>query len=274
MWLVGHGALAQNTLRDTILFDFDKYDLTQIAVDQLNKISKIIQREKIKSIELVGHTDHDGSDEYNVVLSKRRVNAVLNYLVSKDVEQNIITSDYSGEKVPIATNGNEAGRQKNRRVVLELNYGDADQKIKDADQKFKLHPYMKNEIKGKRGTKITIPRDAMVLALTGKTPCRSVNMKLRENYAEPDVTYFKQAIDTQGKELLVNGKIRFSAQCAKGELKIKGGMKIKLELYTEYEGAEVYIGKYTKDGIKWVRLSNSYVNVPDFGQVLFYMVAP
>ena len=269
--LVSNGALAQNTWRDTVFFDYDKYNINQIEQEKLNVFVKKIKALKVNSAKIVGHTDHDGSDEYNIILSKRRVNAVLNYLVSKDVEQNIITSDYSGEKAPIADNSTESGKHKNRRVDILIKYEEEED---DEVQSFKLHPYLENEVKGNKGTVITIPRDAMVLKLTNKVPCRTVNMDLTERYGEPDVNYFKYAIDTTGVELLANGTIRYSALCAKGELKIISGQKIKLELYTEYEGAEIFIGKYTKDGIKWFRQNNSYVYIPDFGQVLFYMVAP
>jgi OOP family OmpA-OmpF porin len=68
----------------------------------------------------IGHTDSIGTDEYNQKLSVRRAESVKAYLVSKGVEQNRVYTEGKGKKQPVATNKTKEGRQKNRRVEIEV----------------------------------------------------------------------------------------------------------------------------------------------------------
>ena len=71
----------------------------------------------LKNFEIDGHTDSDGSDEYNQVLSEKRANSVKNFLVSQGVTAEITTKGY-GESKPVASNDTAEGKQKNRRVEI------------------------------------------------------------------------------------------------------------------------------------------------------------
>ncbi|WP_107993548.1 OmpA family protein [Neisseria elongata] len=111
------------TLGDGVLFDFDKHDIRPDASDILDKLSAALtQVEQIKSIEIGGHTDAKGSDDYNLALSDRRANAVVQALQSRGVTTSMSATGY-GESKPVATNevngkDNPAGRQLNRRVEI------------------------------------------------------------------------------------------------------------------------------------------------------------
>ena len=67
-------------------------------------------------IEIRGHTDVRGEYDYNIDLSQRRAQAVVNYLLSKGITKNRVTSKGYGSTMPIADNETAEGRQKNRRV--------------------------------------------------------------------------------------------------------------------------------------------------------------
>ena len=71
-------------------------------------------------IDVMGHTDSTGSDEYNLDLSRRRAESVSNYLVSRGVARARVESIGYGEEFPIADNGTEAGRSQNRRVEIRI----------------------------------------------------------------------------------------------------------------------------------------------------------
>jgi outer membrane protein OmpA-like peptidoglycan-associated protein len=73
-------------------------------------------------LNIAGHTDWVGSDEYNQKLSDSRAASVMNYLISKGVDASRIKSKGYGESTPIADNKTAAGRAKNRRVELMLSY--------------------------------------------------------------------------------------------------------------------------------------------------------
>ena len=68
----------------------------------------------------IGHTDSIGSDAYNQKLSVRRAESVKAYLVSKGIEPNRVYTEGKGEKQPVASNKTKDGRQKNRRVEIEI----------------------------------------------------------------------------------------------------------------------------------------------------------
>lgn len=111
------------TLSDagSVLFAFDKSDLTPAAQSQLDEVMPRLQSPDVTSIKVIGHTDSKGSDAYNQALSERRASSVAAYLLGMHVAPNKITSEGRGESEPVADNETEEGRAKNRRVELHLN---------------------------------------------------------------------------------------------------------------------------------------------------------
>ena len=71
-------------------------------------------------LQIAGHTDNVGNDQVNLILSKKRAEAVRDYLVSKGVPADRIRTLFFGETQPIASNDTEEGRQKNRRVEMTI----------------------------------------------------------------------------------------------------------------------------------------------------------
>lgn len=101
-----------------VLFDFDKYELKPGAREKMAKVSGILLAYPGLKIELEGHTDSVGSDEYNQVLSERRANSVRAYLIGQGVPPDTVSAVGLGKANPVASNSNEAGRLKNRRVEM------------------------------------------------------------------------------------------------------------------------------------------------------------
>jgi outer membrane protein OmpA-like peptidoglycan-associated protein len=101
-----------------VLFDFDKYTLKPDARERLAKISGIVLAYPDLKLQVEGHTDSIGSDEYNQTLSEKRAQSVQGYLVSSGVLPDHISSTGLGKADPVADNGTAAGRQLNRRVDM------------------------------------------------------------------------------------------------------------------------------------------------------------
>jgi outer membrane protein OmpA-like peptidoglycan-associated protein len=68
----------------------------------------------------VGHTDSQGSDDYNMRLSLRRAESARQYLVSSGIAYNRIRTEGRGEMEPVADNATDAGRSRNRRVEVAI----------------------------------------------------------------------------------------------------------------------------------------------------------
>jgi OmpA-OmpF porin, OOP family len=104
------------------LFDFDKAVIKKKYYSHLDGVAAEINKDPSIKVEVQGHTDSIGSEKYNMGLSKRRANAVRNYLIKKGgVAADRLTAVGYGESMPIASNKTKEGRAKNRRVELKVN---------------------------------------------------------------------------------------------------------------------------------------------------------
>src|SRR6185436_5850522 len=108
------------TLAADVLFDFDKSILKNEGKNKLDDLASKVKAINLEVVIAIGHTDSIGSDAYNQKLSVRRAESVKAYLVSKGVEPNRIYTEGKGEKQPVASNKTKDGRQKNRRVEIEV----------------------------------------------------------------------------------------------------------------------------------------------------------
>ncbi|MBL8233389.1 MAG: OmpA family protein [Bryobacterales bacterium] len=103
-----------------VLFDTGRYTLKPGAREKLAKISGILLAHPGLRMEVEGHTDSVGSDDYNQKLSEQRASSVRDYLTAQGVPAASISSRGFGESRPVAGNETAAGRQQNRRVELVL----------------------------------------------------------------------------------------------------------------------------------------------------------
>jgi outer membrane protein OmpA-like peptidoglycan-associated protein len=101
-----------------VLFDTAQYTLKPGAREKLAKVSGIILAHPGLKIQIEGHTDSVGADDYNMKLSENRADAVRTYLVGQGVTGDAVTARGFGKTMPVADNSTAAGRQANRRVEL------------------------------------------------------------------------------------------------------------------------------------------------------------
>ena len=99
-------------------FEFDKATLTPEAMAILDKAAALLDKQQKVVVEVAGHTDSVGSEEYNQKLSERRAMSVKDYLESKGITATSLTARGYGEAQPVASNDTDAGRALNRRVEL------------------------------------------------------------------------------------------------------------------------------------------------------------
>jgi outer membrane protein OmpA-like peptidoglycan-associated protein len=101
-----------------VLFDTARYSLKPGAREKLAKVAGILLAYPGLNIEVGGYTDNVGGDAMNQTLSENRAGSVRDYLVQQGVSTNAVSSRGYGNSLPVASNGNSAGRQQNRRVEL------------------------------------------------------------------------------------------------------------------------------------------------------------
>ena len=103
-----------------IFFDTGKSTLRSESNAELDRLVKLMKDVPTLKIEISGHTDNTGSAKLNNQLSQDRAQAVVNYLKAKGISANRMTAKGYGSTQPIASNGNSAGRQQNRRTEFEI----------------------------------------------------------------------------------------------------------------------------------------------------------
>lgn len=103
-----------------VTFDFDKADVKPEFKPVLDDVARTLAQYNQTVIEVAGHTDSVGSDQYNQALSQRRANAVAGYLGSHGVMSQRMITVGAGETRPIASNDTDSGRAQNRRVEVTL----------------------------------------------------------------------------------------------------------------------------------------------------------
>ncbi len=103
-----------------ITFKTASSDLNSNFYQVLDSVALVLKEFDKTLVDVEGHTDSDGSDDYNQQLSMQRANSVGTYLQSHGVNSQRIVALGAGEARPVATNSTPAGKQQNRRVELKL----------------------------------------------------------------------------------------------------------------------------------------------------------
>lgn len=106
---------------EPVYFNFDQSNYINGEKVKIDRLVTLLKDNKDYKVNLVGFTDSKGTEEYNMALSKRRLNSVINTMTGSGIKKTRISqSEAMGEASPDATNDTEAGRALNRRVEIEL----------------------------------------------------------------------------------------------------------------------------------------------------------
>ena len=103
-----------------ITFDTNQSDVKPQFYSTLNSVALVFQEYKQTLINVVGHTDSDGDNNYNYDLSRRRAASVAQYLSSQQLDPNRFSVEGHGENDPIASNATQSGKAQNRRVEITI----------------------------------------------------------------------------------------------------------------------------------------------------------
>jgi len=115
-------ALKENAsiVLNNLFFDFDKATLRPESFPELNRIVTLMSERPSMQIEISGHTDTSGPEQYNMNLSQRRANSVVQYLNDKSITKERMAVLFFGENKPIESNETKEGRKRNRRVEFKI----------------------------------------------------------------------------------------------------------------------------------------------------------
>jgi outer membrane protein OmpA-like peptidoglycan-associated protein len=111
-----------NTAFSNLEFETGKDVIRTSSLNSLDELAGLLIRKTEWKLLLEGHTDNVGNDQSNLILSKKRAEAVKKHLVKKGVDGAVIRVEFYGETKPIGDNSTESGRQKNRRVEMKIQF--------------------------------------------------------------------------------------------------------------------------------------------------------
>jgi outer membrane protein OmpA-like peptidoglycan-associated protein len=103
-----------------VTFQTDQSNVEPQFYEALNSVSAVLQKYPKTLVDIYGHTDSTGSEQYNLELSNRRAMSVANYVSGRGVDPRRVYVTGYGEARPIASNSTESGRAQNRRVEIQI----------------------------------------------------------------------------------------------------------------------------------------------------------
>jgi outer membrane protein OmpA-like peptidoglycan-associated protein len=110
----------EKTVLKNIFFDSDSYELKKESFAELNTLVEMLVNNSGLKVEIGGHTDNVGSEEYNLSLSKNRAKSVRDYLVQQNIKAESLSYRGYGFSEPIADNSTDKGRAQNRRTEIKV----------------------------------------------------------------------------------------------------------------------------------------------------------
>lgn len=100
----------------TVYFDYDSFTIDAKYNDYLKKMARIIDGHSDLRVLVTGHTDADGSNQYNIDLSKKRAQSIIHFFELNGIDSSRIQIDFKGETQPVDSNTTPEGKKRNRRV--------------------------------------------------------------------------------------------------------------------------------------------------------------
>lgn len=269
--LSANDSLAQNTASESIYFDFDKAELSDVEQLKLDAFiqSNINKERKVIDVNINGHTDSYGSDSYNIELSKNRATAVYYRILQLGIPESLVNYQGFGEQQLIIAKGDQITQKENRRVTVTLTLeeiktietqpeieatmtlSDLYQNTKKPYDAFTIRAGEVAFIEGKN-TRLQFMSDAF-LHLPKGTP---IEIRMTEYYDYSDMILANLTTEIDGKMLSTNGMIYVEA-FVNGQPTNMTGQAYAWFPESEFDDMQPYFGEEGEEGVTWARLAGN-----------------
>ncbi len=222
--------IGTSIILNDIFFEHNKHILLDESYPALEKLYNILTRNPKYKIEIAGHTDNTGEDDYNAALSEARAGAVMEWLEEQGIESLRLTARGYGESMPISTNETELGKQQNRRVEFKI----TEKNFNPFDEKKKLIVIGGGQIKG-GGTSIsTSPKEKK------KKEKKPKAIFLPKGETVLNATNFKKITEKSLKDKKFHGVVLYSKD-GKAESQVYGSANLTYDIPNK-ANTRFYIG--------------------------------
>lgn len=269
-------AYGQKTVQQkSIYFETAKYELSKESQETLNTIADSLKNLKNFSVTVKGNTDNTGDSAYNAKLSGQRTSAAKNFLVEKGIDPSVISTSAFGETRPVADNGTEEGKHRNRRVDIIVTC--TQQLLPDSSkllpsifglyrqtarkpQEFSINPKRDTILRCEKGAIVYVKANAFTITPSSG---QRVNLKIKEDFLASDMILDNLSTTSKGRILETQGMLYTEATDSKGKrLNLVRGKDLVIMIPAEkiIPGAKIFQGNRTPhDSIMNWTVNNSSV---------------
>ena len=237
-------------------FEKDSYEISQDEQEKLLAFLNLCDHHLAHRFLLEGHTDSDGSDEYNIALSQNRVNQVSEFFVTKGVARALIDDGYYGESDPIASNDQVQGMAKNRRVLIRY-VGEHFQDVGELHQSIQEEYTSTISLDGteqlvvtENGVKIQVPENAFVNSRGENVD--DVQLVVKEAMVPTAMAANLLGTRTKSGLLITGGMIKVTAYGPDGEeLELAEGVNLPTAIPDDGRMEEMQLFRTDDEGSTW-----------------------
>ncbi|MEI6817661.1 MAG: OmpA family protein [Bacteroidota bacterium] len=249
--------IAQTQTKENIYFEHDAFKLVDSVKKRLDIVAKSILLSGLQTATVSGYTDEDGGDEYNNTLSKKRADAVGDYLLSKGVAKEKLEVKYFGKTMntPSASDTADTQKKLNRRVEVAFNgviiLGNPH--FGGKTQFHTIQAIRDNTFKLREGTKITIPKNAFKLS-DGSVYTGALELEMAEFYKRSDM--IKNKLATTSDRQLLESAGMFYINPSDGN-KVQVHFDAAATMTVQFAGIrkdsmDVFIGDLSDGKLNWI----------------------
>jgi len=253
-------AIAQTTFQNNVYFNSDQYTLDVEDMGILQDLKAKLDGFNEVSFKVVGHTDQDGTDSYNMDLSQKRAEKVKQYLMSNGVKASDIEVTFLGESDLAHHSMDATSKGLNRRVSVittGYTYDNASEMVSqlmpDKQDEFIIDVNKESNLQLSKGTEVSIPPN--VFCHMDGTPLENQNVELvfKEAFEFEDMVDQGLFTQTSDQILETGGMIYIGASAEGLPLRLQDGKSIELKLpaQEQKDGMELFTAVEDENGITW-----------------------
>jgi len=255
--LLGTFLQAQNTTQNFVYFDSDDHNLSKEYETSITDIYDQLINHSDFEIKIIGHTDQDGTEEYNQALAQKRAESVLMQLVDQGASIDQIEIVWEGETQLLDETNTASAKQKNRRVEIlthAYDYEDIGDVIETAHevniQHYNLDATQEQVIDCDAGSTVIIPENAFTFADGSPIGDANLTIEIKEAFSYSD--FISEGLFTHSKgEMLETGGMMYINATADGkEVALREGQSLEIiyPLQETKDGMELFYAENDENG--------------------------
>lgn len=259
---LGQHLFAQDSKTYTLYFDFNEYELSAQASQELRQLLTYVQELDEYTVQIEAHTDDKGAASYNRRLAERRAQTVRDFLEAEGLQVDKSDVFNFGEDRPAYDNEEEQGRQLNRRVDVTVttipleSLQDLMAKLSDGQQqRFTIDPNESTHLQAANGTTIWVPAGVFQLK-DGTNPEGPVELVIEEHYSKSGMIVNELSTHSDGQMLETGGMIYMAAEANGEPLDFREGQALTLGMPTptQLEGMQLFNAETNAGGrpVNWL----------------------